>query len=92
MLSADRESKILARVRPLLASIDPEIHLHNVVLDSTRQQLSFIMQKAEDPVVLGMDWLDYVSHRDEDLRERLAAGISERLEAAKRRREREEKD
>jgi hypothetical protein len=90
MLGEERENKIVQRLRPLLAAIDPDIHLHKVILDSTRHQLAFILQKGEDPLVLGMNWLDYVSHRDEELKTRLAAGLKERLAAAQKRKDRDE--
>jgi hypothetical protein len=90
MLSEDRELKILQRTRPLLAEVDPEVHLLNVILDSTRQQLAFVMQKGEAPIVVGLNWLDYVSHRDEDLKEILAKSFKERLAVAEARLAREE--
>jgi len=83
MLGEETKQKILRRVRGLLASIDPEVHLLDVVLDSTRQQLAFVMQKGEWPLVVGMTWLDYVSHRDEELKNRLEQGLKQRLEAAR---------
>jgi hypothetical protein len=91
MLGEDRRDKILQRVGLLLHEIDPDVRLHEVVLDSTRQQLAFVMQKGEWPIVLGMNWLDYVSHRDEDLKARLAEGLQARLETARQRQAREEK-
>ena len=90
MLGEERRQKILERVGALLREIDPEIRLHEVILDSTRQQLAFITQKGERPIVLGMNWLDYVSHRDEELKQRLQECLEKRLEAAKRRRVEEE--
>ena len=90
MLGEERRQKILERVGGLLAAIDPEVHLLDVVLDSTRQQLAFVMQKGAWPIVLGMNWLDYVSHRDEELRTRLAEGLKKRLEAARERQAREQ--
>jgi len=92
MLGEDRRNKILQRVSQLLAEVDPEVHLHEVVLDSTRQQLAFMLQKGEWPVVIGMNWLDYVSHRDEELKERLAQSLQARLEAARLRQAREEEE
>lgn len=91
MLSEERREKILKRVEPLLREIDPDVRLLDVILDSTRQQLAFVLQKGEWPIVIGMNWLDYVSHRDEELRERLAAGLAQRLEKAKARLADEEK-
>jgi hypothetical protein len=43
------------------------------------------MQKGEWPLVVGMTYLDYVSLRDGELKERLAEGLRERLGVAQRR-------
>ncbi len=90
MLGEERRQRILERVGGLLAGIDPEVHLLDVLLDSTREQLAFIMQKGEWPLVLGMNYLDYVSHRDEELCRLLEAGLNKRLEAARERQAREQ--
>jgi len=90
MLGEERRQKILERVGALLHEIDPEIRLHEVILDSTRQQLAFITQKGERPIVLGMNWLDYVSHRDEELKQRLQESLKKRLDAASRKQTQEE--
>ncbi len=90
MLGDERREKILKRVRPLLEQVEKDVRLLDVILDSTRQQLAFVMQKGEWPIVVGMNWLDYVSHRDDELREHLAAGLAQRLEKARAKRERED--
>lgn len=90
MLGEERRQRILERVGGLLAGIDPEVHLLDVLLDSTREQLAFVMQKGEWPLVLGMNYLDYVSHRDEELCRLLEAGLNKRLEAARERQAREQ--
>jgi len=90
MLRDETRDKIQARVRGLLHGLDAEAHLLDVILDSTRQQLAFIIQKGELPLVLGMNWLDYVSRRDAELSELLKKGLEERVAAAQRRAEREE--
>ncbi|HEV8384972.1 MAG TPA: hypothetical protein VGQ11_08895 [Candidatus Acidoferrales bacterium] len=90
MLGEDRRKKILQRVGGLLHDIDPEVHLHEVLLDSTRQQLAFVMQKGEWPIVVGMNWLEYVSHRDDELKTRLAESLRTRLAAAQQKQAREE--
>lgn len=92
MLGEERRAKILDRIRPLLAELDPEIQLLEVILDSTRQQLAFVMQKGERPIVIGMAWLEYVSHRDEELKSFLAQRLKERQEAALRREELEREE
>ncbi len=90
MLGDERKKQILQRVGGLLRDIDAEVRLHEVVLDSTRQQLAFVMQKGEWPIVIGMNWLEYVSHRDEDLKVRLAESLKTRLETARQKQAREE--
>ena len=85
MFSDDRRLQIFQRVVPLLREVDPEVHLHDVLLDSTRTQLVFVMQRGEWPIALGMDWLDYVSHRDPELKVKLASGLRARNEAARER-------
>jgi len=92
MLGEERRDKIMERVVPLLREIDPEVHLHDVLLDSTRQQLAFVLQKGEWPIIVGMSWLDYVSHRDEDLKKRLAESFAKRLDTARQRQAQEERE
>ncbi|MBI3405726.1 MAG: hypothetical protein HY046_09750 [Acidobacteria bacterium] len=89
MLSEERRTSILERVARLLPVIDAEVHLHEALLDSTRQQLVIVMQKGELPILLGMNYLDYVSHRDEDLSRLLREGLQKRIDAANRRDEEE---
>jgi hypothetical protein len=85
MLTEERRRKVIDRVGHLLKEIDGDVRLHEVLLDSTRQQLAFVMQKGEWPLVVGMTYLDYVSLRDGELKERLAEGLRERLGVAQRR-------
>lgn len=87
MLSEKRRIKVLERVGRLIREVDPAVNLHEVLLDSTRQQLAFVMQKGEWPIVLGMNYLDYVSLRDEELRARLSSGLQQRLAAVQQRKE-----
>ena len=75
MLGEERRQKILERVGGLLRQIDPDVKLHEVILDSTRQQLAFVTQKGDRPIVLGMSWLDYVSRRDEELKQKHLEGL-----------------
>jgi hypothetical protein len=92
MLGEDRQEKIKARIMPLLRMIDPDLHLLKVILDSTRQQLAFVLQKGEQPIVIGMNWLDYVSHRDDELRNQISQSVALRLEASARRKSLEEEE
>ena len=89
MLSEDRRQKVLDRVGRLMREVDAEARLNEVLLDSTRQQLAFVLQKGEWPIVIGMNYLDYVSLRDDDLKASLAAAFQQRLAAARRREEAE---
>lgn len=89
MLSEARRQAILERTAGLLAQIDKDVQLHDVILDSTRQQLVLVMQKNDMPVLVGLSYLDYVSHRDEDFKKFLREGLAQR-EAAARKREQED--
>jgi hypothetical protein len=90
MWTESRRNTVLARVGALLRELDPGVTLLDALLDSTRQQLVLVMQKGEYPVLLGMSYLDYASHRDEDLKVKLKEGLARR-EAEQRRRESEER-
>jgi len=90
MISEERRQSILQRATGLLAQIDKDVQLHDVILDSTRQQLVLVMQKNDLPVLVGLSYLDYVSHRDEDFKQFLREGLAKR-EAAARLREEEER-
>lgn len=85
MLSEERRKSILDRVGGLLRQLDPDVFLHDALLDSTRQQLVFVMQKNDLPLLVAMRYLDYVSHPDEELRQLLKDGLAQRVEAARRR-------
>lgn len=85
MLTEERRKSIHDRVAGLMRHIDAEVSVHEALLDSTRQQLVLVMQKGEYPILLGMNYLDYVSHRDEDLTALLKDGLAKRLEAARKR-------
>lgn len=85
MLSEDRRQKVLDRVGRLMKEVDADARLNEVLLDSTRQQLAFVLQKGEWPIVIGMNYLDYVSLRDDDLKASLATAFEQRLVAARRR-------
>jgi len=87
MLSEERKASIMERLRRLLAQVDAEVHLHDALIDSTRQQLVIVMQKNEMPILLGLSYLDYVSHGDDELRTLLQEGLRQRAEAARRREE-----
>ena len=85
MLSEERKQSILGRVGGLLQQIDSQVQLHDALLDSTRQQLVLVMQRSDMPVLIGMSYIDYASHRDDELSRLLREGLERRLEAARRR-------
>ncbi len=85
MFTQDRRKQIIERVAPLLRAVDPDARLHEALLDSTRTQLVLFLQKGEWPIVIGMDYLDFVSLKDPELRLRLEEGLRARLVAAERR-------
>ncbi len=68
-LSADRKRSIRRRLEPLLAEADPELHLVELLLDSSKQHLGIVIQKDDRPAVLRLDWLRYVSMPDAELRD-----------------------
>jgi hypothetical protein len=92
MLGEERRTKTLERIRRLVAEIDPELHLHEVILDSTRRELAFVMQKGDQPFVIGMDWLDYVSRHDDELKQRIDESLKARAAAVEQRKRREEEE
>ena len=85
MLTEERKQSILERVGGLLRQIDAEVQLHDALLDSTRQQLVIVMQRNDMPVLVGMSYIDYASHRDEELARLLKERLAQRIEAARRR-------
>jgi hypothetical protein len=92
MLREERRSRILNRIRPLVAAIDAELHLVEVILDSTRQELAFVLQRGETPYVVGMLWIDFVSNREAELQRCLKESLAAREEATRLRRLREEEE
>jgi len=70
-LSPERKRSIRARIAPLLAEFDSEIELIELILDSGKQHLGVVVQKGEQPAMLRLDWLHYVSMPEAELRETL---------------------
>jgi hypothetical protein len=75
-LSPERKRSIRRRIEPLLAEYDPEIHLLELLLDSTKQHLGIVVQKEDRPAVLRLDWLRYVSMPDAELRDSLFSQLA----------------
>lgn len=74
-LSPERKRSLRRRIEPLLAEVDSEIQLLELLLDSTKQHLGIVVQKDDQPAVLRLDWLRYVSMPDAELRDTLLAQL-----------------
>lgn len=70
-LSPERKRSLRRRIEPLLAELDPELYLVEFLLDSTKQNLGIVVQKNDQPAVLRLDWIRYVSMADAELRQTL---------------------
>lgn len=70
-LSPERKRSLRRRIEPLLAELDPELCLVEFLLDSTKQNLGIVVQKDDQPAVLRLDWIRYVSMAEEELRQTL---------------------
>ncbi|MFQ5816612.1 MAG: hypothetical protein ACE5H2_01475 [Terriglobia bacterium] len=68
-MSPERKRSLRRRIEPLLAAFDPKLHLIELLLDSTKQHLGIVVQKDEQPILLRLDWLRYVSMSDSELRD-----------------------
>lgn len=74
-LSPERKRSLRRRIEPFLAEVDSEIQLLELLLDSTKQHLGIVVQKDDQPAVLRLDWLRYVSMPDAELRDTLLAQL-----------------
>lgn len=74
-LSPERKRSLRRRIEPFLAEVDSEIQLLELLLDSTKQHLGIVVQKDDQPAVLRLDWLRYVSMPDAELRDTLWAQL-----------------
>ena len=74
-LSPDRKRSLRRRIEPLLAELDPDLHLIELLLDSTKQHLAVIVQKDDLPALLRLDWLRYVSMSEAELHETLTTQL-----------------
>ena len=71
-LSQERKRSIRRRLEPILAGLDPELELIEIILDSTREHLGVVAQKEDHPVMLRLDFVRYVSMPEAELRASLA--------------------
>lgn len=70
-LSPERKQNIRNRVEPILRELNAELKLLEILLDSTRQNLAFVVQSGEQPRILRVDYLHYVSMSEAELRDSL---------------------
>lgn len=78
-LSPERKQNIRNRVEPFLHKLANDLTLVEILLDSTREHLAFVVQVDEQPVILRVDWLLYVRMTDAEL----AATLAQQLAAAR---------
>jgi len=71
-LTPERKQSIRRRLEPLLAGLDPELKFVEVILDSSRENLGVVAQKDDQPVILRLDFVRYVSMPEAELRATLA--------------------
>lgn len=71
-LTPERKQSIRRRLEPLLAALDPELKFVEVILDSSRENLGVVAQKDDQPVMLRLDFVRYVSMPEAELRATIA--------------------
>ena len=76
-LTPERKQSIRRRLEPLLAGLDPELKFIEVFLDSSRENLGVVVQKEDQPIILRLDFVRYVSMPEAEL----LAAIARQLRA-----------
>jgi hypothetical protein len=66
-LTPERKQSIRKRLEPLLAGLDPELKFIEVFLDSSRENLGVVVQKEDQPAILRLDFVRYVSMPEAEL-------------------------
>ena len=82
-LTQERKLSIRHKVEPLLAALDPQLKLVEILVESTRQYLGFVVQHFDRPMVLRVEWITYSSINPEELKEHLAEQIRQKLKKKK---------
>ncbi len=77
-LTPERKRSIRRRLEPLLAALDPELKFIQVILDSRRENLGVVAQKEDQPVMLRLDFVRYVSMPDAELRDTILQQLQQR--------------
>ncbi len=77
-LTPERKRSIRRRLEPLLGAIDPEVKFIQVILDSRRENLGVVVQKEDQPVMLRLDFVRYVSMPDAELRDTILQQLQQR--------------
>ena len=78
-LTQERKLRIRQKVEPLLAALDPHLKLVEILVESTRQYLGFVVQRIDRPMVLRVEWITYASIDAAELQQHLAEQIRERM-------------
>jgi hypothetical protein len=71
-LTTERKRAVRRRLEPLLAELDPGLKFIQVILDSSRENLGVILQKEDQPAMLRLDFIRYISMADTELQEIIA--------------------
>lgn len=74
-LTAERKRSIRRRLEPILAQLDPQIEFIQVILDSSRENLGVVVQKEDEPAMLRLDFIHFISMPDSELRDTIAAQL-----------------
>lgn len=77
-LGPQAKEHIRSRVEPVLQQLDPQLEFIEILVDSARRQLGFVLQKDDRPIVLGMDWLIFVAITEPELKQNLATQLETR--------------
>lgn len=78
-LGSEAGQKIRGRVEPLLTELDADLALLEVLLDSTRRYLGLVVQKGDRPMILKLEWINYITLKDAELKENLAKQLREKI-------------
>ena len=76
-LSPERRQNIRNRIEPILRKLDPGLTLVEILLDSTREHLAFVVQVGERPFIFHVEYLLYVRMTDEELERLLEQQFAE---------------
>jgi hypothetical protein len=82
VLTAERRARIRQRLEPILKEYDPELLFLSVFVDSTREFLAIVTQRADQPVLLKFRWVDFISTPDDALRQEVCSQLARKFGAS----------